>query len=185
MLRRGGRRGSGSRRGGSDPAADRISTRFKMRQKIFAIGDDFYIENEQGQRVFKVDGKVFRVRSTLKFEDMQGRELYKIQEKMMRVRDTMNIYRGNDVAAKVHNALITPLRDRWKISITGGEGLVTKGNIVNHEYKIERGNSPVATVSKRWFRVRDTYGVEVQEGEDALLILAITVVIDMMAHSGR
>lgn len=180
MLRRGGRR-----RGGGVPASDRIGTRFKMRQRVFAIGDDFYIENEQGQRAFKVDGKVFRVRSTLKFEDMQGREIYKIQEKMMRVRDTMNIYRGNDVAAKVHNALITPLRDRWKISIPGGEDLVTQGNIVNHEYKINRGNWPVAVVSKRWFRLRDTYGVEVKEGEDALLMLAITVVIDMMAHEGR
>ena len=174
------------RRGRVAPATDdRIGTRFKMRQKIFAIGDDFWIENEQGQRVFKVDGKVFRVRDTLKFEDTQGNEIYKIQEKMLRVRDTMNIYKGNQVAAKVHNALLTPLRDRWKVSIPGGADLRTQGNVLHHEYKIKRDGYTVARVSKRWFRVRDTYGVEVQNIEDALLILAITVVIDMMAHPGR
>jgi uncharacterized protein YxjI len=56
---------------------------------------------------------------------------------------------------------------------------------LNHEYKIERGGFTVAVISKRWFRIRDTYGVEVAEGEDALLLLAITVVVDMMAHQGR
>jgi uncharacterized protein YxjI len=178
-----GRGGARPRRGGGD--SSRIGTRFQMRQKVFAIGDDFWIKNEQGQKMFKVDGKAFRIRDTLKFEDARGNEIYKIQEKKIRVRDSMNIYKGGDVAAKVHNALITPLRDRWTVNITGGEDLKTQGNIVNHEYKIERGRTTVAVVSKKWFRVRDTYGVEIHEGEDALLILAITVVIDMMAHEGR
>lgn len=177
-----GRGGVGSRRGGG---GGRIGTRFQMRQKIFAIGDDFWITNEQGQKAFKVDGKALRIRDTLKFEDARGNEIYKIQEKKIRVRDSMNIYKGRDVVAKVHNALLTPLRDRWTVDISGGENLKTQGNILNHEYKIERGGFTVAVVSKKWFRVRDTYGVEVHDGEDALLILAITVVIDMMAHEGR
>jgi uncharacterized protein YxjI len=156
-----------------------------MRQKIFAIGDDFWIKNDQGQKAFKVDGKAFRIRDTLKFEDARGNEIYKIQEKKIRVRDSMNIYKGGDVVAKVHNALLTPLRDRWTVNVSGGADLKTRGNIVNHEYKIERDGFTIAVVSKKWFRVRDTYGVEVRDSEDALLILAITVVIDMMAHEGR
>ena len=36
------------------------ATRYQMRQKIFALGQDFYIEDQQGQKVFKVDGKVLR-----------------------------------------------------------------------------------------------------------------------------
>ncbi len=167
------------------PAGARTGTRYKMKQRIFALGDDFWIEDGRGQRAFKVDGKMFRVRSTLFFEDRQGNRIYKIQEKMVRARETMNIYRGDQVAAKVHNALLTPLRDRWTINIPGGDDLKTQGNILNHEYRIERGRQPVANVSKKWFRIRDTYGVEVAGGEDALLILAITVVIDMMAHAGR
>ena len=182
------------RRAGSSPGPDRgrgpVSggggTRYQMRQRMFAIGDDFFIEDENGRRAFKVDGKALRVRSTLLFEDVNGRELYKIQEKMVRVRDSMNIEDANgNVAAKVHNALITPLRDRWQIDVSGGAGLTTQGNIVNHEYRIEQGRQTVATVSKKWFRVRDSYGVEIAPGQDDALLLAITVCIDMMAHSGR
>jgi uncharacterized protein YxjI len=172
---------AGGRRGASVG-----SHRYQMRQRMFAIGDDFFIEDDQGRRAFKVDGKALRVRSTLKFEDAGGRELYKIQEKLARVRDSMTIERADgSAAAKVHNALITPLRDRWTINVPGGEDMSTKGNIVQHEYRIEQGRNTVATVSKKWFRVRDTYGVEVAPGQDDALILAITVVVDMMAHKGR
>ena len=187
MLRR--RRGmlSGAGARGAAPAAEeRIGTRFQMRQRFFTIGDRFFIENDQGERVFRVESKILRVRTTLKFQDMAGNDIYKIQEKLVRVRDTMDITSADDgVVAKVHNALITPLRDRWKINIPGGQDLMARGNILNHEYKIMRDGQPVAQISKRWFRIRDTYGVEVKDSEDALLLLAITVVIDMMAQAGR
>ncbi len=160
--------------------------RFLMRQRMVAIGDDYFIEDEQGRRAFRVDGKALRLRSTLRFEDASGRELYTIQERVARVRDTMAIERPDGrTAARVHNALVTPLRDRWKIDVPGGVDLTATGNIFHHEYRIEAGRAPVATVSRRWFRVRDSYGVEVGPGQDAALLLAITVVIDQMAHQGR
>ena len=62
-----------------------------MRQKLVSIGDDYWIENDHGERVFKVDGKALRIRKTLIFEDGHGSELLKIQERMLRVRDTMEI----------------------------------------------------------------------------------------------
>jgi len=154
-----------------------------MRQKLIAFGDDFYIENEQGQKVFKVDGKVLRVRDTLVFKDMQGNKLCQIQERMLRVKDTMEI-EGPDgrTLATVKKALITPLRDRWTVKIKGGPDLEVQGNILDHEYRIGEGRQKVGEVSKKWFRVRDTYGVEVAEGQDDVLILAVTVAIDAMAH---
>src|SRR5262249_6858253 len=79
-------------------------------------------------------------------------------------------------------ALITPLRERWVINLEDGPDLHAHGNFVDHEYTIERDGAKVAEVSKRWFRVRDTYGVEVAPGENDVLILAATAVIDTMAH---
>ena len=157
-----------------------------MRQKLLAFGDDFYIENEQGQRVFKVDGKVLRVRDTLIFRDMQGNKLAQIQERMLRVKDTMEI-EGPDgkTLATVKKALITPLRDRWTVKIKGGPDLDVQGNILDHEYRIGEGRQKVGEVSKKWFRLRDTYGVEIAEGQDDVIILAVTVAIDIMAHPTR
>lgn len=162
--------------------ADGGDHRYKMRQKILAIGDDFWIENGRGERVYKIDGKALRVRQTLIFEDRNGNELLKIQERMLRIKDSMEIEdpHGNKVAM-VKKALITPLRERYSVDIPGGKDLDVQGNILDHEYRI--GN--VAEVSKKWFRISDTYGIEIAPGQNDVIILAVAAVIDMMAHSGR
>jgi uncharacterized protein YxjI len=165
---------------------DTGATHYRMRQKLVSIGDDYWIENDQGERVFKVNGKALRVRKTLIFEDSHGTELLKIQERMARVRDTMEIEdRDGHTVATVRKALITPLRDRWTVKVADGPDLDVKGNILDHEYTIEDGRSTVAEVSKKWFRVADTYGVKVASGQNPALMLAITAVLDSMAHEAR
>jgi uncharacterized protein YxjI len=157
-------------------------TRYQMREKIFAIGDDFWIETAEGERAFKVNGKAMRARNTFILESPSGEELFKIQEKPVRVRDTMEIERDGDTVATIKKALITPFRDRFSVDVKDGGELSAKGNIVDHEYEIERDGDKVAEISKRWFRVRETYGIEVAPEEDQALILATTVCIDHMAE---
>jgi uncharacterized protein YxjI len=129
-----------------------------MREKLLSIGDDFWIEDEQGQRAFKVNGKAVRIRDTFVLEDASGNEVASIQD---------------------HKALIG-LRDRFAIDVKDGDDMKAHGNIVDHEYQIERDGHTVATISKKWFRVRESYGVEIAQGEDVPLILAITVAIDSL-----
>ncbi len=157
--------------------------RYQMRERLLAIGDDFWIEDEHGERAFRVDGKALRVRDTLVFEDADGHELARIQERKARVRDSMEIEdpEGGRIAM-VKKALVSPLRDRFEVEVDDGEDLSVHGNIVDHEYTIEQGGAKVAEVSKRWFRVRETYGVEVDPGHDDALILAVTVCIDQMTR---
>jgi len=158
--------------------------RYKMHEKLVSIGDEYWIENEAGERAFYVDGKALRIRDTLIIKDVQGHELYKLKEKLLRIKDTLDIQNGEGrTAATIKKALITPLRDRWKVEVADGPGMNVQGNILDHEYKIEAGREKVAEVSKKWFRIRDTYGVEVSPGQDAALILAITVALDQMAHA--
>jgi uncharacterized protein YxjI len=159
---------------------DSGGTTYQMREKLFSIGDDFWIEDQSGERAFKVNGKALRVRDTFVLEDASGNELLKVHERMLRVRDTMEIERDGHKAATIKKALVAPLRDRFSIDVEGGEDMEAKGNVVDHEYKIERGGDQVAEVSKRWVRVRDTYGVQVAQGQDDALILAVTACIDQM-----
>jgi uncharacterized protein YxjI len=157
-----------------------------MRQRLASIGNDFWIENDANQRVFKVDGKALRIRSTLLFEDPQGHELCKIQERMARVRDTMEIEdAAGHNAATVKKAMITPLRERWTVKVANGPDLDVQGNLLDHEYTIGEGRSKVAEVSKKWFRIADTYGVDIEPGQNDVVILAVTAAIDEMAHPGR
>jgi uncharacterized protein YxjI len=159
------------------------SIHYRMRQRLVSIGDDFWIEDDQGRRAYKVDGKALRVRQTMNFDDANGNTLLKIQERKLRVRDTMEIEDANGhTVATAKKALVSPLRDRITVDVQDGPDLQVKGNIVDHEYAIEADGSKVAEVSRRWFRVADTYGVEIAPGQNEVLILAITAVIDSMTH---
>jgi uncharacterized protein YxjI len=155
--------------------------RFQMHEKLASIGDDAWIENDNGDRVFKVDGKAMRLRETFILEDMNGHEVAKIQEKKLSVRDKMAIERDGKTIATVHKALVG-FRDRFQIEVEDGPDMKAKGNILDHEYEIKRDGDMVAKVSKKWFRIRDTYGIEVADGEDAPLVLALTVAIDQMGR---
>jgi uncharacterized protein YxjI len=160
-----------------------MTTRYKIRQNLISIGDDFWIENEEGKKVFKVDGKVFRIRKTLIFEDAKGKRLAQIQERLLAIKDTMVVEdaHGKDLAV-IKKALIAPLRDRWSVNVKDGPDLDVQGNILDHEYTIKQGREKVAEISKKWFRLTDTYGVEIDEGQNDILILAIAIAVDMMAH---
>ena len=158
------------------------ATRYRMREKMVSIGDDFWIENDHGKKVFKVDGKALRVRSTLRFLDTQGNVLCQIQERKVRVKASMEIEDSNGRRlALVQKAMITPVRPRFSIQIENGPNLNVQGNILAHEYTIEDNGRKVAQVSKKWFRVRDTYGVEVSPDQNDIVILAATVALDQMA----
>jgi uncharacterized protein YxjI len=160
-----------------------MSTRYKIRQNLISIGDDFWIENGEGQRVYKVDGKILRIRKTLVFEDLNGKPLCTIKERLLTIRDTMTIDGpdGGELAV-IKKALIAPLRDRWSVKVRNGPDLDVQGNILDHEYTIKQGREKVAEISKKWFRLTDTYGVQIDPGQNDILILAVAVAIDMMAH---
>ena len=156
-------------------------TQYQMREKVFSIGDDYWIETSSGERAFKVNGKALRLRDTFVLETPSGDELFKVQEKKLSIRDKMEIEHDGHTVATVKKALVG-LRDRFTIDIESGGELKATGNIVDHEYTFERDGDKVAEVSKRWFRVRDTYGVEIENAADAVLLLAVTVAVDALAR---
>jgi uncharacterized protein YxjI len=156
--------------------------RYKMRQRLISIGEDFVIEDERGQAVYKVDGKVLRIRETFVIEDMAGREVATIREKKLAIRDSMKILRDGKTVATVKKALFSPFGDRFGVHVEGGDDLQVKGNLLDHDYQVRRGGKKVAEVSKKWFAFSDTYGIDIAEGEDDALILAVAVALDEMAH---
>jgi len=156
--------------------------RYLMKQKLFCFGDDFVIKNEAGDDVFFVDGKVFTLGQKLSFQDMQGKELVFIQQKLLSWGPTYEIYRDGELAAVVKKHLFTLFRCAFTVDVPGPDDIEAQGSFLDMEYTFTRGGRRVAEVSKRWFSFGDTYGVDVADCEDVILILASTVVIDMVCH---
>lgn len=160
-----------------------MTTRYKIRQKLMSIGDDFWIENEEGKRVFKVDGKALRLRKTLVFEDMEGNKLAKIQERLLAIKNTMAVEDGEGhQMAVIKKGLIAPLGDHWTVKVRNGPDLDVQGNILDLEYSIMQRRKKIAEVSKKWLSLTDTYGIEIDDGQNDILILAVAIAIDMMAY---
>ena len=159
--------------------------RYVMKQKLFAFGEDFYIRDEAGQDVFFVDGKAFSIGDKLSFQDLDGNELAFIKQKLISFAPTYEVYSGGQLVAVVKKELFTFFKSRFTVDVPGPDDLEAEGDFLAHEYAFTRHGRAVARVSKKWFSWTDTYGVDVADGEDDVLILAATVVIDMVCHQQR
>jgi len=157
--------------------------RYVMKQKLFCWGDDFTIKNAAGADVFFVGGKAFSIGKKLSFQDMQGNELAFIRQKLLSWGPTWEITRGGALAAVVKKSLFTLFRCKFTVDVPGPDDLEAQGSFLEMEYTFTRGGRTAAEVSKRWFSWSDTYGVDIRDGEDDVLILASTVVIDMVCHA--
>lgn len=156
--------------------------RYVLKQKLLGWGDDFRVKDETGRDIYFVDGKVFTLRNTLIFQDMAGQELAKIQKKILSWGPTYEIYRGGELMAVVKKHLFTLFRCKFTVDVPGPNDLEAQGNFFDYEYTFRRDGREVAAVSKRWFSWSDTYGVDVAEGEDPVLVIASAVVIDQICH---
>ena len=82
-------------------------------------------------------------------------------------------------------ALFSPLRHRAVIDIPGRGELEAVGDIFDKDFEIRDGRQVIAQVSRSWFRIRDTYGVDVAPGENDALIICIAICLDRIHDIGR
>ena len=157
--------------------------RYVMKEKFWSWGNDFVIRDGNGDDAFFVDGKVFSWGDKLSFQDMQGNELAKIDQKLLSWGPTYEIERDGEVLAVVKKKLFTFLRCKFSVDVPGPDDLEAQGSFLDHEYSFERHGRTVAEVSKRWFSWTDTYGIDVDDEDDALLVLCSAVVIDLVCHA--
>ena len=158
---------------------------YLIRERFFRLGDDSEVTDDQGRPVLRVDGKVFSLRNRLVLRDPEGREVAQVHRKLAALRPTYEVSVGGQEAARIRKHLFTPFGDRFTIDVPGPDDLEMSGDLFDHEFTIRRGGQTVATVSKRWFSMRDTYAVDVAPGEDDLLILASVLALDLAQDQER
>lgn len=160
--------------------------KYLVRDKIFAIGDDYWIEDEQGRQAFLVDGKALRLRDTLELKDPQGRVLVTLRQKLLSLRDAMTLERDGEPLATIRKKRLSLLRNHYRVALADGTELDVSGRILDREFAIEYDGELLAHVSRRWFRVRETYAVDViRDDADPPLLIAVAVCVIRMAEKER
>ncbi|MER5947393.1 LURP-one-related family protein [Streptomyces sp. NPDC001904] len=161
--------------------------RYEVRERLFAVGEDYWIEDENGHKAFLVDGKAMRLRDTFELKGSDGRVLIDIHQKMFALRDTMVIERADQELARVKRKRLSLLRNHYRVALADGETeLDVSGKILDREFAVEYEGELLAEISRRWLRVRDTYGVNViREDADPALLIAVAVCVIHLAEKER
>ncbi|MGC0330732.1 uncharacterized protein YxjI [Streptomyces sp. SAI-170] len=160
--------------------------RFQVRDRLLGFGEDYWIEDDSGEKVYLVDGKAMRVRDTFELKDRQGRVLVDIRQKMFALRDTMVIERDDEPLATIRRKRLSLLRNHYRVTLVDGTELDVSGKIADREFAIEYDGELLAVVSRRWLHVRDTYGLDVvRDDADPALLIAVTVCVIHLAEKER
>lgn len=153
--------------------------RYVVREKFFHLGEDSTITDETGRPLYLADGKVFSIRNTVVLKDLRGNELATIKKQLLALGLTYHITRHGQESATIRKKIFSPFVDRYTVDIPGPDDLTVTGSLLEHNFTIQRGRQVVATVSKRWVSLTETYGVETASGEDDILILATVLAMDL------
>jgi len=156
--------------------------RYLVRERLFSITEDFWVTDEAGNRVFLVDGKALRLRETFELKDPSGAILATIHKRFITFTNAMEITSGGEVVATVHKAVISPLHHRAVIEIPGRGRLEAVGNLIDKDFEIRDGGYVVAQISRAWFRIRDTYGIDIAPEENDALFICISICLDRIHH---
>ncbi|MFD7032052.1 LURP-one-related/scramblase family protein [Streptomyces sp. NPDC059917] len=160
--------------------------KYLVRDKVLAIGDDYWVEDEAGRHAYLVDGKALRVRDTLELKDPDGRILITLREKMFSFRDAMTLERDGEQLAVIRKKRLSLLRNHYRVTLSEGTVLDVSGRILDREFKVEYEGELLSLISRQWYRVRETYAVDViREEADAALLLAVAVCVIRMAEKER
>ena len=160
--------------------------RFQGRDRLLGFGEDYWIEDEHGGKVYLVDGKAMRLRDTFELKDTHGRVLIDIHQKMFALRDTMVIERDGQPLARIRRKRLSLLRHHYRVTLADGTELDVSGKILDREFAIEYDGELLAVISRRWLHIRETYGVDVvRDDADPALLIAVTVCVIHLAEKER
>lgn len=159
--------------------------RYVMTQKWLSLADSFTIKDENGQDRYMVKGEFLSLVKDLSFQGMDGKELIQIKQKLLAFTPTYRLYKHGQEYAEARKELFPLINCRFTIIVPGLNTVMAEGNMLDHEYTFFRRGIPAARISKQWFSLVDTYGIDIVDGEDEVLLLASTVVVDLACHGGR
>ena len=156
---------------------------FVLKQKLVSLGNNFTIEDIEGREAFQVRGELATLGDKLSFQDPGGNELLYIEQKVFNWVGTYEIQRDGRLLAEVRRVLRSFWRRDFTVAMSGSEDLELVGDILGFEFVLTRGSHRIATFTRQWFRLSDTYWIRIEEREaDEALVLALAVITEVISN---
>jgi uncharacterized protein YxjI len=161
--------------------------RYVIKQRLLSLTESFFVRDEAGDKVYQVQGKLLSIGDKLTMKDMHGQTVATIREEVLSLTPSYRIRQNGGVVAEINKKLLSVFRDRFRVQMKDGTpDLRVEGNFLDHNYTFKRvGGEEIATVSKAWVALRDSYGVDIEPDANPVLILACAIIIDMVSHDAN
>ncbi len=147
--------------------------RMLFKQRFFSWMDSYDIYDENGNTLYTVKG-VLAWGHCLKIFDAEGGYQGMIKEKVFSFMPRFEVYLGESYAGMIRKEF-TFFRPKFDIDINGWR---VEGDWLEWNYEVLAGNRVAASVSKELWRLTDTYQIDVERDEDALMSLMVVLAID-------
>jgi uncharacterized protein YxjI len=156
--------------------------KFHIKERAWTIREEFIVRDQDGQPVFKVKGKFFHIGDNLRLIDLGSHEeVAHIKQKLLHVTPHYEIYQEGTPWASLHEKLLHLFGERFEIKLETGETYHIQGNIWNWDFTVsnERGDL-LAQISKRISLFEDSYAVDIAQGVNVPLMIALAIAIEMI-----
>ncbi|MCK5345214.1 MAG: LURP-one-related family protein [Candidatus Heimdallarchaeota archaeon] len=153
---------------------------FKLKDKGFIMDPN---ENQLGTFAAK-----FRaVRATYWIKTLQEENLLTVRQKLVALMTTFRFYDGSDLEGDDDDQLLGTLkkklglRPKYQFETKDGQLLFEiKGNVLGFKFDVLQGKQKIAQISNKFFRIRNTYGVRIDQSVsdfDTMLIIGSVIVL--------
>lgn len=143
-------------------------------QKLLSIREKFFVKDEMGNDLYEVTGSLFEIPKSFSIRNRSGVELAKVWKKPISFLPKFFLEIGGTQVAVIQKEF-TFFKSRYHIE---GQGIEIHGNLWDMNFEIFKNGHLSGRVDKEWFKIRDTYAIEIADERDELLTLGIVLAID-------
>ncbi|HTG42984.1 MAG TPA: LURP-one-related family protein [Verrucomicrobiae bacterium] len=158
---------------------------YVMQEKWLCLGEDFSIKDREGRELYYIDGRALSLGKKLSFQNTERREIAFIRQRLLSWGPNYEILRDDHILATVKKKLLTLFHCKFSVDLAGPNDLEAKGNFLDHEYQLLKGDTMIAQITKKWIAWTDSYVIDVEPEQDDVLVLACAVVIDLACHEEK
>lgn len=171
----------------SAPAGNRRTeptlARYRLPQNALAVAGTVLVKNDWGEPAFEIDGGTQATEDLVRVRDLRGAAACHIWGSALHSDEPIEIVDAEaSILATVTRVEVSPVRDRFFVQLESGTIWTVEGQVASHEYRVHGPSGEIAEVSRRWFRARQSYGVQVAAGQPDLMVLTVALCLDLITH---
>lgn len=167
---------------------DLLKTReFILQEKLASFRETVKIKNKDKETIGNFVKKIMSLGDTYRLKDLQDKDLLTVHQKVISLRPTFKFYKGGEVdedklLGSVKQKLVAIKPTYWFEDPKENKLFNAKGSLFKLEFELERDGKDIAEISKKLFKIKDTYGIKINSDVDddtTMIILGFCIVLQI------